>query len=121
MSDGRYDGSPSVRVQDVLTALELGDPAVGRLLVEAALNDPDWEGVQNLCLDLLAGPDRPLAALAATGLGHLGRIHRTLHLERVVPALLSALRDPGTAGTADGALDDLEVFLGVIRPVLTPP
>jgi hypothetical protein len=36
------------------------------------------------------------------------------------PAHLVVL-DDGAAETADGALDELEVFLGVIRPILTPP
>jgi hypothetical protein len=49
------------------------------------LNDPAWRAVQDLCLDLLTGLDRQLAAVAATLPGHLARIHRTLDVDRVVP------------------------------------
>jgi hypothetical protein len=73
MTTPRYEQPPSASAADVLAAIQAGNasPEIADLLVGAALNDPDWQAVQDLCLDLIAGPDRELAAVAVTCLGHL--------------------------------------------------
>ena len=113
MPTSRFEEPEAATVVEVAEALRLGLPPaeVSALLVGAALHDGDRTGVQDLCLDLMAGADREVAAVAATCLGHLARIHRELDVDRVVPALTAALRDPATAGRADDALDDLETYL----------
>jgi hypothetical protein len=118
MSSPRYEPPPIATVADVRQALKSGMPSrdIASLLVGAALN-PDATEVQSLCTDLLVGPDCELAAVAATCLGHLARIHGFLDdASGVMELLTNALGDPITAGHADDALDDLETFLGVARP-----
>ena len=113
MPTSRFEEPEAATAVEVAQALQLGRPPaeVSALLVGAALHDGDRTAVQDLCLDLMAGSDREVAAVAATCLGHLARIHRVLDVDRVVPALTAALRDPATAGRADDALDDLETYL----------
>jgi hypothetical protein len=48
--------------------------------------------------------------MAAICLGHLARIHGTLDLDVVEPALERVLRDPNTTGDVQDALDDIRVF-----------
>ncbi len=79
MSHLRYEEPVPATPADVVVALARGDPqAAARALVGAAFYHPDWRAVQDLCLQLLNGADWPLAAAAATCLGHLARIHRQL-------------------------------------------
>jgi hypothetical protein len=84
---------------------------ISTLLVGAALHDADWRAVQALCLTLLDVGDRDLAGTAAICLGHLARIHRTLDVDAVLPALLRHLNDPATGGTVEDALEDIDQFL----------
>lgn len=114
MSAPRYEQPAPASADEVRAAIRgEDDREVADLLVGAALHDPDLRAVQDLCLDLLAGPDRDLAAVAAACLGHLARIHGTLDTDRVVPALTAARHDPTIGPRADDALDDLETFLDI--------
>ena len=84
-------------------------------LVTLALYDADWKKVEKYCLEFLEHPDAGVRSVAATCIGHLARIHKTLHLDRVLPALYRHLADPGkwVAGNADNALSDIEIFMHV--------
>ncbi|MET0233015.1 MAG: hypothetical protein ABW224_00080 [Kibdelosporangium sp.] len=75
-------------------------------------HDPDWRWVQEQCLALLAHPDKDVRGLAATCLGHLARIHRTIDLDKVVPALRQRSADPAIAGQIEDALEDIEMYVG---------
>jgi hypothetical protein len=81
-------------------------------LVSITFYDPDWKWVQALCLRFLETPgtSKGVRSLAATCLGHVARIHRTIDLDIVVPLLESLLDDP-EMGTAGDALDDIRVFI----------
>jgi hypothetical protein len=98
---------------DVDAALAADHPrAAARALVGATFHHPDWRAVQELCLRLLGGTDRPLAATAATCLGHLARIHRQLDTETVRSALARQHGDRLVGPRAQDALDDLDLYLG---------
>jgi hypothetical protein len=112
MSHLRYEEPAPATPADVLAALERGDPqAAARALVGAAVHHPDPQAVQDLCLRLLDGQDRPLAAVAATCLGHLARVHRQLDTEAVRAALDRQRGDPLVGPRAEDALDDIDTYL----------
>jgi hypothetical protein len=79
-------------------------------LLRSAFHDPDWRWVQGQCLFHLTRQDKSLQRMAAICLGHLARIHHTLDLDVVVPALEQVLRDPNIAAQVQDALDDIRVF-----------
>ncbi|MET9229390.1 hypothetical protein [Lentzea sp. NPDC003310] len=75
-------------------------------------HDPEREQLQRVLLDVVDhGPDRDLAQLAVTCLGHVGRIDRAV-LPEVVPRLRALLGDPQLGGRAEDALGDIESFAG---------
>jgi HEAT repeat len=88
---------------------------ISQTLVTLALHDADWKKVEKYCLEFLEHPDASVRAVAATCIGHLARIHKTLDLDLVLPALYRHLSDPGkwVAGNADNALSDIEIFMKV--------
>ena len=111
--EARYEDPPPARAVDVITELNrltLG-PEVAKLLVGAAFHDPDRVAVQKVCLKLLEGANMALCGVAATCLGHLARIHGTVDLGRVVPALRKLTANPVVAAAALDALNDIERFV----------
>jgi hypothetical protein len=113
MSGLRYEEPEPASPADVLAALDRGEPQrAAEALVGAAFHYPDGHAVQELCLQLLDSQDRALAAVAATCLGHLARLHRQLDTETVRAALERQHGDPLVGPRAEDALDDLDTYLG---------
>lgn len=83
---------------------------VTEAILRLALHDPDGRWVTDRALELLRNPDADIRAAAATALGHIARIHRTIDTERVIPALHHLTNNPATAGQAQDALDDIAMF-----------
>ena len=92
-----------------------GGRGVGIVLLRLALHCDDWAYVERRCRDFARHPDTWVRRNAATALGHLARIHGRLHVEKVMPVLMTLWADPHVGGWADDALSDLEVFLDVKR------
>ncbi|HWT93297.1 MAG TPA: hypothetical protein VN238_09895 [Solirubrobacteraceae bacterium] len=114
MERARYhDAEPADR-EVFERALTSGDEeTAAHALVGLAFHDPDWRWVQDHCLALIADPASPLRRLAATCLSHLARIHRTHDADRVMPVLRAMAEEPGfDGGTAQDALEDIEIFIG---------
>jgi hypothetical protein len=80
-------------------------------ILSLALYDPDWKFVQDLCLELLHDSDVAVVATAILALGHLGRIHGHLELDRVVPELDALKSNDALAGRVSDTLDDIEIFV----------
>jgi hypothetical protein len=113
MSGLRYEEPVPATPTDVLAALERGDPrAAAQALVGAAFHYPDPQAVQDLCLRLLDGQDRALAATAATCLGHLARVHRQLNTDAIRAALDRQRGDRLVWPRAAEALDDISPCMG---------
>ena len=113
MSGLRYEEPVPATPADVDAALDRGDAeAAARALVGAAFHHPHRRAVQDLCLRLLDGDDRPLAAVAATCLGHLARIHGELDTDVVRAALERHRGDALVGPRAEDALDDIDQYLG---------
>lgn len=97
---------------EALAILSGSDPVrISETLLALAHHESDWAWVEAQCVAALLHSDAGVRAIAATSLGHLARIHRTLHLEKTLPPLRSLLDDPRTAGSAEGALSDIAQFI----------
>lgn len=115
MSHGRYERPAPATVEEVLARAARGDTeGAASALVGATLSGSDPSRVEELCRDLLGGPDRTLAGVAATCLGHVARLERMLS-DASINALLAASDDPDIGGPVDDALDDLETFTAFDR------
>ena len=106
-----YEEPPPAFAAEVRAALSAGEQPsrVSALLVGAALHDPDWQTVQDLCLELLDG-DPTIAATAVTCLGHLARLHGEIDKDRVLPALAALADHPVIGKRAPDAIDDIDMF-----------
>lgn len=80
-------------------------------LLRLTYHDPDWQWVQNLCLQLVQYEDTNIRGLAVTCLGHLACIHGVLNTEKVVPILEDLRHDPDVGGKVEDALDDIQMFI----------
>jgi hypothetical protein len=94
-----------------VSMLASSDPyAVNEAILRLALYDPDGAWVTDRALELLQSPNANIRMVAATALGHVARIHRTIDRERVIPALQRLRDNPETVGRAEDALDDIAIF-----------
>jgi hypothetical protein len=82
-------------------------------LLSAAYHDPDWRWVQGVCLRFLDHSDVAVRSNAATCLGHIARIHKTLDLELVLPKLLPLKGDAAIRPWVEDALEDIRFFVRV--------
>jgi hypothetical protein len=98
--------------EEIAAAVASADPAVVcRALVAAALHDPDWEYVESLVLGFTSHPSSDVRRAALTSIGHVARIHRKLHLDRVLPALSQLDADTEVTGTVSDVRDDIATFI----------
>lgn len=112
MSNLLYEEPEPASPRDVTEALARGDHhAAAQALVGATFYYPDWREVQMLCLRLLDDDDRELAAVAATCLGHLARIHRQLDVEVVRAALEEHRTDEIVGPHVSDALEDIALYI----------
>jgi hypothetical protein len=81
-----------------------------RALLGVTYHDPDWEWVQDRCLDFLDSPMPDVRNTAITCLGHLARIHKKLDRPKVLAALAGKLSDPQCSGRAEDAMEDIEMY-----------
>ena len=96
-----------------LEAILQGDDVklICEILVDCALNDSDYLWVQGQCLQLSRHNEPCVRSLAATCIGHLARIHKDIFdVSAVLPTLNELLNDPEVVGSAEDALDDIEIF-----------
>ncbi|WP_169813283.1 HEAT repeat domain-containing protein [Nocardia vaccinii] len=106
-----YQSLTPLSRDDALEMMSSSDTRVaGEAILRLALHDPDGGWVTDRALELLNNSAPEVRITAATALGHVARIHRSIDQARVVPALRRLLDDPATAGRAEDALDDIEVF-----------
>ncbi|MCC9042770.1 hypothetical protein LNQ81_08745 [Myroides sp. M-43] len=81
-------------------------------LLEVIHNSDDWKWLQDLCLKLSENSHLDLSNLAITCIGHIGRMHKKLKLELVVPFLQELKHNDGhLSGNAESALDDIYIFM----------
>ena len=114
-ASGIYEELATIDRDEAEAMFAAGGRDIGLALLRLALHWDDWAYVERRCLDFARHPDTWVRRNAATALGHLARIHGRLHVERVMPALMTLWADPDVSGWADDALDDVEMFCKVER------
>lgn len=82
-------------------------------LLSVAYFEDDWRWAEALFLDLIADEtrDRQLRRVAVICLGHLGRIHRRISRDTVIPVLKQLKKHDYFGESAENALDDLRYFV----------
>ena len=111
-----YEELGPITREEAEAAFASGDHRrIGRALLRLALHEDDWEYAELWCLRMARHPEKWVRRNACTSLGHLARLHGRLHVERVMPVLVSLWADPDVTGYAEDALGDIEVFLKVDR------
>ena len=71
----------------------------------------DYKWIQSKCVMFLTSNDLNVKRLAITCLGHVARIHKNLDKAVVIPLLEKLRSDKYLGGTAEDALNDIEIFL----------
>mgnify|MGYP000845725764 FL=1 len=108
-----YHNIPSIDRKTALAIFESNNvEKICHALLSITFYDSDWRWVQEICLKLLASDNHNISSLAATCLGHIARIHKTLDKDRVVSALYSKINTcQENKGSIEDALEDIEIFL----------
>ena len=110
---GTYESLKPIPDEEAQAALASDDAVrICDALLRVSLFSSDWRSAQEQCLHFLKHPVADVRGAAATCLGHLARLHRTIDTPTVVPALRRLLADPLVGGRAQDALDDIDVYVG---------
>jgi hypothetical protein len=108
----RYEEVTPISRDEAFKALATNDrDTVSGALLRLALHEKDRTWVEQLLVQFMQHQDPWVRGVAATCVGHVARIHRQLDHETTLSALKLLLNDPATAGKAQDALDDIEVFI----------
>jgi hypothetical protein len=106
----RYEEPRAITWDDALHALASSDvAAAARALVSLALTYPDGAKLESLFVRTLQDPRSELRSCAATCLGHVARIHKSVGKEAVA-ALRALEHDPSVGGVVSDAIEDIEMF-----------
>jgi hypothetical protein len=117
----RYDEPENISKREFAAIRDSGDVArICKGLVDAAFHVPDWEWLQEECLQVSYGDDPWLRKVACICLGHVARIHGKLDNVRVMARLTELLTDPDPM-VRGNAEDTIEGIAEVWKPTQTPP
>jgi hypothetical protein len=84
---------------------------VCRAIIRLALYDPDPQWTQDRLVDWIEAASDPWSrGVAATGLGHVARLHGQIDRGRVIPLLERLRDDPEIGAKIEDALEDIEKF-----------
>lgn len=83
-------------------------------LVRVAMFELDRHWAQSQCLRFASHKDSFVRGVAATCLGHLARIHKTIDEDEVIPVVRKLLQDsdPQTRAIAEDTISDFSTYLG---------
>ena len=116
-----YEDVKQTTPDEVIDSIRSNDPKrICFSLVEGAYTLDDKRWVQDQCLLLMSHENQYVRQTCATCLGHIARIHGTLDLRRVIPALEFMLHhDPEVYGRGC-AEDTLDGISQVWKPIQDP-
>jgi hypothetical protein len=101
VSDLKYEPVLPATREELEVLLKSDSPeTVARALYAATKYEVDWSWVQDQCLKALTSPEVSVRWAAATCLGDLAFLRRSLNVEAVVPALEAATKDATIADPA---------------------
>jgi hypothetical protein len=112
MNELVYEEPPDATFADVRAAVAADEEPlrVSQLLVGLTFHEPDWRGVQELCLEILASGNPGYAYAAVLCLGHVARIHGRIDRERVIPAITAHQDDAKLRGRVQLTLEDIDWY-----------
>lgn len=83
---------------------------VTKKMVYVAFYWDNWKWVQEKCIELLENTNDSIRGLAATCLGHIARIHKTIDKEKVLSILKSKEHDEAIKEQIADAITDIKIF-----------
>jgi hypothetical protein len=89
-------------------AMDIADAC--RAIISVALHEDDWRWAQSVCLEATNHTEFEVKRSAITGLCHIVRIHQTIDLPLITPALKRLQKDPNLRGYVDNFFSDATVF-----------
>jgi len=94
---------------------------VADALIRMALweKDPHW--AEQKSLSALTDPRKEVRKAALLSIGHLARLHGSLNLDVVLPAVKALLADPEYRGAAEDVLEDIAIFMSKIGDARRTP
>lgn len=108
----RYESVTPMTRKELTVQLGSDSPqTVANALYAATRYEEDWKWVQEQCLKALTSPEIPVRWAAATCLGDLAFLRRSLDVRAVIPALVAATKDPEIADPAAFSLSMVMQFL----------
>lgn len=111
MSDLRYERVEPIGKEEATRALQDPDAeVVANALYAAARSGEDIRWLEEECLKKLTSPELKIRWAAATCLGDLALFRRPLDVERVIPALEAAAKDPTISDPAGFSLSMVRQF-----------
>ena len=79
-------------------------------LLDMTFNISDIDSIQSICIEMSNSPNNDIANLAVICLGHIARLHGAID-KTTIDFLKSKLNDKRIGGSAQDALDDIEIFV----------
>jgi hypothetical protein len=112
MSNLEYEPDERIEREQLVRNLKSSNPrTVAKALYSAARYEPDTEWIEEECLSRLTSPELEVRWAAAVCLGDMAFCRRPLDVDKVIPALEVAARDPTIAMHAQDSLDMVREFL----------
>jgi alpha-D-ribose 1-methylphosphonate 5-triphosphate diphosphatase PhnM len=109
----KFESPAPISREQIDKALLSGDvTTAAEALIRMAFWESDWSWAEQKSLSALTDGRKEVRVAALLSIGHLARLHRSLNLETVLPAVKSLLDDPECRGTAQDALEDIATFMG---------
>jgi hypothetical protein len=111
MSKLEYEEIHPISRDDALKKIGSGIIADAcRAIISVALHEDDWRWAQSVCLEATNHTEFEVKRSAITGLCHIVRIHQTIDLPLITPALKRLQKDPNLRGYVDNFFSDATVF-----------
>lgn len=108
----QYESPGSITPPEAEEIFRHGQPEdVSRALIASALSGEDRWWVEQWLIQLSRHPDPGVRSSSAVSLGHLARLHGEVSRE-AVDAVTALRGDKATAGAAENALEDIEIYCG---------
>jgi hypothetical protein len=105
----KYEDLAPITRADFDAACLTGGSEQATAILRLALHDDDPSFVEQACSRLLDADDSSVRRAAIVAIGHLARLHGHVGIE-TQSRIRALIADPGLAGAAADALDDIAMF-----------
>ena len=113
-ADLKYEPIEHVPAELLASYVASGDAElIRKALYSASSYGSDWKWAQDQCLHFIRSEHRDVRWAATQVLGELAFLGHPIEIDRVIPALNEAMKDPDVAGEADMSLDLVKHAFGL--------